>query len=1034
MPVALCFLLSGFAALLYQTAWLKSLGTVFGTSHIAVASVLAAYMAGLAGGAAIAARLIHTVRRPVLLYGILEGLIAASALLVPVLLSGAQYLLVVLYGGQPEPVSADSPMQSLYYLVATFIILAIPTAAMGATLPLLARYSVREVSQVGSRIGLLYGLNTLGAVAGTLVAAFLLLPRFGLLATLVVGAGVNLLVFLIALLLHRREGAASANALDKPDIIRKRSGSPLHWVMPLMLLSGVVSFTLEVLWTRLLSHVFGGTVYAFAIMLACFLAGIALGGLAAGRLARDRRQAIRFFIASQVLIAGLSFSSYLLLQVWHPESGGLWPRAMYALAIILPSTLFIGATYPLAVRIATSEADFAGEISGRIYAWNTVGAICGALLAGFVLLPLLGFAATLKSAMVLSLMLAAAASWAGFGDRRWLAAGAAAVLLAALFLHPARPDRLIYSHVKGTLENGEEHYYGVGRSATILLREIDGFFNLSSNGLSESAVGRAGMPPFNLSQKWLAGLPTLARPNAQSMLIIGLGGGIALEGVPPHITDLDVIELEPEVVEANRAVAELRGSDPLQDPRLRLVINDARNAIMLTEKRYDAIVSQPSHPWTGGASHLYTAEFLSQAKHHLQPGGVFLQWINSQFLDADLLRTLVATIAGHFAHVQLYQPERQVLLFLASDEPLDLWRGAGGAARALQAYPRHYQRMGMRTVEDIIAMMTLDDAGLRKFSAGAPLNTDNHNRLAFFSRAQADGLTADDMLDLFERHDPLTDSQSDFHRFMADDADVAHLAEQLLQGNFIQRSFRFGRALSSPALRAVVDGLGFDHSGDIARARTAFSTALQTDPALRPAQLGMLRTYLGDFARADVPAPVGALANRLSGPDRRVLEGWVFGAAGAFDRLQGLDTELAAVAPTSLFYPISVKLRVDWRVVEARRSNDPSLAADALEVLDDLLASYWNLDLYILRSGCAFLAGNAAAFVESAAAAGRQVRGRLDKEGAAAATILSRVEAGHLEDRLKLLRQQLEAPLTNPMRERASAVAQELTELIQRLR
>ncbi|MDE0286245.1 MAG: hypothetical protein OXN26_17065, partial [Gammaproteobacteria bacterium] len=203
LALAACFFLSGFAALLYQAAWLKKLGVVFGTSHIAVATVLAAYMAGLALGAALAARFAPAVRRPVLVYGVLEGFIGITALLVPVLLGVAQLLFIALFGGQPEPVSDTGAGQTLYYLAATFLILALPTAAMGATLPLLAKYAVSADSQIGPRVGFLYGINTLGAVFGALASGFMLLPYLGLFGTLAAGAGVNLAVFFIAVYLAR---------------------------------------------------------------------------------------------------------------------------------------------------------------------------------------------------------------------------------------------------------------------------------------------------------------------------------------------------------------------------------------------------------------------------------------------------------------------------------------------------------------------------------------------------------------------------------------------------------------------------------------------------------------------------------------------------------------------------------------------------------------------------------------------------------------------------------------------------------------
>ena len=1191
--VAVCFLLSGFAALLYQAAWLKKLAVVFGTSHLAVATVLAAYMAGLAGGAALAARMADRVRRPILVYGLLEALIGISALLAPALLDAAQALFVFLHGGQPAPASAGGIGQSLYYLCATFLVLAVPTGAMGATLPLLSKYAVSEDRQVGPRIGLLYGINTVGAVLGALAAGFLLLPWLGLHGALGVGAGVNGAVFLVAVYLARaaglRSGAMEWAAQGKPvsaqsgrtssesefrpgnasefrpssaaefrpgnaaefrpgsastksapvaggdgaaaksapvtgaDRHSDRSGAepdraasesapatgtasagagrvagrpgkaPFHWIMPLMLASGAVSFTLEVLWTRLLTHLFGGTVYAFSIMLACFLAGIALGGLLAGGLARSRGGAGPLFVAAQWLVALLSLASYSCIDLWLPEDGGLSGKALYAFFVIVPSTLFIGATYPLAVRIGTTRANQTANASGAIYAWNTIGGIFGALLTGFVILPLLGFGGTLKAAMLVSLLLAliaglldgrprrasgAAASkpdsrmagadasrmrlahrmrrggrrpdsqmaggMAGLGGRRrWAVAGLSALALLAtlLLVQPGRPEALLHAQAPRAQERGAERFYEVGRSATVLLRDLDGFFHLSSNGLSESAIPRRGMAPQSNSQKWLAGLIALARPDAQSMLVIGFGGGVALAGVPPQVRELDVVELEPAIIRANQAASGERDWDPLQDPRLNLAINDARNAILLSSKRYDAILSQPSHPWTGGASHLYTREFLALAKSRLNSGGLFLQWINSQFVDEALLQTLAATVLDQFRHVELYQPERQVLMFLGSDRPIGLWDGPQGAATALRRHRRHYNRLGMRAVEDALAMLTLDDAGLRAFAAGAPLNTDGRNRLAFFSRPAGDGLSADDMQQLFAELDPLTHPGSAFHAQYAGDFNLPYLAERLLAGNFIQRAYLLGQAAAVPGQipggnrgqsaavqKAIIDALGFEHSGDRPRAEAAFRRALRINPASQAARFGLLKLYLGDFAKGDVPRPIIHIANALRGPERRVLEGWVHGAQGRFERVAALDGALAQVAPASPAWPIAIKLRADWRVVRAQQTADPAPAREALDMLDDLLASFSSLDLQILRSGCAWLAGDGPAYIESAWAAGQHIRQRLD-QAAEADDALSPAEAAQLGARLQPMLERLRGPLAAQAPARAEAVAAKLQAL-----
>lgn len=1025
--VIFCFGLSGFAALLYQTAWLSKLAVIFGTSHIAVSTVLAAYMAGLALGSAIAAKYAYLIKRPVLVYGLLEAIIGISALLVPFLLEAAQALLVILYGNQPDPVPAHAFAQTLYYLVTTFVILAIPTSAMGATLPLLSRYVINEDNQVGPRIGILYGINTVGAAIGSLTAGFLLLPNLGLTGTLISGAIINLLVFILAFYLAR---SADEQKLIVPIHPKPEQLAKIQWIMPVMLVSGIVSFTLEVLWTRLLSHVFGGTVYAFAIMLSCFLSGIALGGFIAGRLAKQQKNSSLYFAGSQLLIAIISYLSYSLLDNWLPSGSGLVMKAVYAFTIIVPSAIFIGITYPLAVRIGTSSADETANVAGRIYAWNTVGAIVGALLAGFIILPELGFGLTIKTTMIISTSLALIATLVS--KQRWLPAIASSVfvLLVAIFwIFPGRPDQLIYSHIGEEKNWGKEHFYGVGQSATILMREADGFFYLSSNGLSESSIGRKGMPPFNLSQKWLSGLPALSRPNSSSMLIVGFGGGVAIEGIPPHIKDIDVIELEPMVIRANQSVISERGIDPLADTRVNLIINDARNAMTLTNKRYDIIVSQPSHPWTGGASHLYTSEFLALSKAHLNKGGVFLQWINSQFLDEKLLKTLMATLVEQFDHIELYQPERQVLLFLASDEPLDVWTGT---TIALEQNQSHYNKMGLRAIEDVAAMMTLDESGVKAFAINGVVNTDDHNLLALYSRSEADGLTADTMGELFEKIDPLTNSNSNFHRQHTQQLGLHHIAEQLLRANFIQRTFKMARAIPRLDDRYTIDALGYDHSGEQQRSEETYNKALAENPNNKAAQFGLLRLYLAELAQAKPPRSIARIANKQTGPDRRVLEGWIFGAAGAFNKLANLDAELATVLPTSLAYPIAVKLRVDWRIVESRNSKDAALAREALVILDELLASYWNMDLYILRSGCAYLAGDSYKFVESVGAAVGQLGERLDRLEKDNES-MSADEIEYMKSRLAGMLSRLSGTISSPIQERADKVADKLRIMVSRL-
>jgi spermidine synthase len=328
----------------------------------------------------------------------------------------------------------------------------------------------------------------------------------------------------------------------------------------------------------------------------------------------------------------------------------------------------------LALRLLARDEYDAARASARVYAWNTLGAIAGAVLAGFVVIPALGYSGSVRLVVCANLVLAflAAAQWSS-QRRGLLVATGVLALLALLLFRPAPPERLMRSSsLAGMSSEGAIVYQGVGRSASVVLLEQQGTWEVRCNGLPEATIEPRGAPPFGRNTTWwLGALPLLARPAARTMLVIGFGGGVTMEYLPPTLETIDTIELEPEVIEANRRVSTVRALDPLADPRVHVHLGDARGALALTSERWDVIVSQPSHPWTAGASHLYTREFLQEARAHLSEGGVFVQWMLAGFLDEELLRVLAATILDVFPHARLYQPIPPMLVFLASDAPLD---------------------------------------------------------------------------------------------------------------------------------------------------------------------------------------------------------------------------------------------------------------------------------------------------------------------------------------------------------------------------
>lgn len=922
--VLLCFLVSGFAGLLYQTAWTREFSFVFGTSNLAVATVLAAYMGGLSLGAMLAGRFMHRIRRPVLAYGLLELGIAVSALAVPALIRAVSWLYRPLFattGILPEEGGLAS---ALFYALASFAILGIPTTLMGATLPMLARHAVREQSQIGRRVGVLYATNTAGAIAGTIATAFVLLPALGLRQTVWVGAALNGIVFVAAALLAR-----GAPVLEAEPAPLREADAPTP-VLAVAFVSSVASFLYENLWFRLFEHVLGASIYAFSTMLAGFLIGISLGGALAAPFARTRRGSARGLALTQLGAALFSFLAFAFVDNL-PELAsrvnelgllGVLARASVAATLLLPSTLCIGASFTFAVRALADRAEVAAAASARVYAWNTLGAIVGSLAAGFVVIPALGFERTLVVTVALNLLAAAVAAVAVRPVAKPALALAGAAALALLVVRPGTPWGVVGTaplaldslrDSKGNQVDPEKvAFYAVGHSSTVLLAEELEGWRLRTNGLPESTIDRRGaVPGTNPTARWLTMMPVFGPVDPSAVLVIGFGGGVAVEDVPRAYERVDVVELEPRVLEANRAVSERRNRDPFADPRLRVLVNDARGALILTDLRYDAIVSQPSHPWTAGASHLYTRDFFHQVKERLAPGGVFVQWMGLQFVDESLFQSLLATVLDVFPYLRLYQPDPGSVLFVASSQPLALEEHV---ERVVAQDPAGFARLGVRVPEDLAITFVLDEAGARQVSAGAPLTTDDHNLLATHSpRVLARPLNNVDRL--LAPHDPLLRPGSTF--------DASYLVRRLALTGRGARAERLARALEDPLERYLALAELAVVRREPRKALDYAQRALAQDPSSPEAAFRVDMLSRGP----DAPAPRTPAAATL-------VEALRLRDARDWDGLARLDERLAAFEVRHPGHVDAQELRVDWRL----GSRSAESAREALAMLDGVPA------------------------------------------------------------------------------------------------
>jgi hypothetical protein len=406
----------------------------------------------------------------------------------------------------------------------------------------------------------------------------------------------------------------------------------------------------------------------------------------------------------------------------------------------------------------------------------------------------------------------------------------------------------------------------------------------------------------------------------------------------------------------------LRAIDPLTDDRVNIVFNDARNALKLTSKSYDAIISQPSHPWTAAASHLYTLEFMELAKAHLNEDGVYLQWMDSTYVDSQLLRSLAATILDVFESARVYRVGARDLMFLASDGQLEVEQRLLQSGRPLSEQPLHFGNLGMNGPEDLIAMLALDENGMREFAEGAAPSTDDRNLMAMRSRYRGDGLTGPGLDALFEPYDPLLDRTSWIYRELGQRLDFVYLANRLMRFQQTGRVAGLTAAIRDESTRAVIAAEERRFLGDIEGAAEFLAQALQSEPGNVDARYARLALALPTIAQGNVPNELRPLTSNLPAAPRAVIRGWPLAAAQNWADLAQLDSDLGRSNVSDIWYPQTVQLRAEWRV---RVANDARYPQQALQMIDRVLAINPDLNLFVLRAVAAIALKDDAAFIES---------------------------------------------------------------------
>jgi len=762
------FFLSGISALLYQVVWTKELALLFGVTAYAVCTTLAIFMLGLALGSWYLGPRADTTNRPGYWYAVLELGIAATAGISIVSLEALDGL-IGLIGFS----SSTSTPFTLFRLAAALAVLIVPTFLMGGTLPFLARQCIRSNKGIAKKLGTLYSVNVLGAMFGCLLAGFFAIPYLGVRGTLLTGVLINVAVSLISFATMRSIQTATDAAATLPEVPEDASGTlepPTALTERLMLgaffMAGFLGLAAEVVWTRMLLLYLDATVQAFASVLAIYLLGLATGSLLSSKLAQRSNSLFSYGMAQ--LLTGLAIVvSFLAWTEWGDTCvpavravlqslpAALQTNTLFKLTfsitltsilLFLPAVL-MGIAFPFAARLFSRRIQLIGTRLGSAFMLNTLGAMIGPLVCGFFILPWLGMQSTL---LLISLGYVACGtlllSAGDMASKRWAVAGGG-VLIVALSLFAFVPERVIsstYARRFGTVLYHEEDSSG---SVAVVQSGNAG------DASRQIIVGTTCMIGDNFRcrryTRLIGHLPMLLHPAPRKALVICLGSGMTLSAIANHpdVERVDCADLSTGIIHAAKYYFKEANGGVLDDPRVKLVINDGRTHLLAVRSQYDVIALEPPPPNNASIANLYSQEFYELCRQRLAAGGMVAQWIPYHGATLPQIRSLVATMQAVFPHTtlwELFDGEEYCLIGHTSNAPVPLARIRDRLA--VPSVNAHLRPVGIRSAEDIAACFTLGPKQALSFGDNAPAVTDDKPGLGYDSRA----------FDLFDINSPQT--------------------------------------------------------------------------------------------------------------------------------------------------------------------------------------------------------------------------------------------------------------------------------------
>lgn len=835
---------SGLCALLYQTTWLREFRLVFGASTAANAAVLGIFMAGLGSGSLVLGARSENKDRPLRFYAKLELAIAITAALTPLALWVGRSLYVAIGGTATLGIGAGTVVR----LLLAAVIIGPTTFLMGGTLPAAARAVVLAQDTSRRAVGSLYGANTLGAVAGALAGTFYLFERLGNKATLWLAAATNVVIALVAFQMSRSLAAENAGEHVSKEDLRDQ---PTHRYSLALLGAGLVGFVfflMEMVWYRMLSPIIGSTTFCFGLILAIALLGIGAGGLAYRSVVEKRVVSWNFLAVTCAAEAFFMALPYALGDRLAAVAMLLWPMGSLGFSghllawtaicgfVVFPTAFFAGLQFPVLIGLLGEGKTQVGRQTGAAYAWNTAGALLGSLAGGFGFLPLFTAPGVWKLSVLLLCLVGALALFLNFRDTR-SARGAlipALVLLLSFALLGATGPTAFWRHSQigvGRLKNFQSSPNKIreliSEMRRKLLWEADGVessvaLSKEEDGIAFIVNGRAdGNAKSDAGMQVMFGLIGAAlHPHPGKAMVVGLGTGSTAGwlGAVPSIQKVDVVELERAILKVAQECSPVN-HDVLANPKVRVVIGDARERLLTSTDKYDLIASEPSNPYRAGVAGLFTREFYQAAQNRLEPGGFFLQWVQAYEVDDATIATIYRTLGSVFPYIETWQPQDGDLVLVASREPIRYDAERLRAALAVEPFstvlPAVWRGNGL---EDFVAHFIADATVAKAVAAAStmtPLNTDDRTVIEFAFARSVDLLQGFQVANL---RAAAQTARADRPKFTGQQPDWARVEEARLSMNATEKEIAQLEAFFTPAQRHRADACASYNTGDLSNA------------------------------------------------------------------------------------------------------------------------------------------------------------------------------------------------------------------------